>query len=483
MIVSDVALEAFPTDYFRAQAERNNTQMYGNELREMFPETMRANGHKNRRCTRLTTVFLNRTRSYYAFIEEERVNDDFRITMNGDQGFHAMDIDLSPSDDDEDHNDDQNDEEENHEDPDGPEGSDNGPPDDGQEEDQEDMEVEHRFGNGFLNDGGPQENGFHEGSAASSPLGSAAKGNSPNSVLSFPSFNVLPRDMLPNHSMLELTQENFSPLSNLISTEDQLQETNGLENFVGVVSNVDPSVLVNSQIPRNSNVLSVEEHSADVPSPGIGDLNTIAEDRELIADQDTLFDMENELVVKEVEAESLVAPQMEEAEAQYQLEEQAAQYFSRLLVAGDEINSMEKAIILSWPQLGERTEKKVIGITEHRHDSSSKRQGKGIQEAKTLVGRNFKWQGMSFMARKAQQKRGRQMLLYQKELRIKGTLATDQSLTVPNYQPHRTLERLKKWKRLMAKENMIVRSDVLVGNEAKETTTVIKRPREVTEEE
>ncbi|CAI9095296.1 OLC1v1031214C1 [Oldenlandia corymbosa var. corymbosa] len=87
------------------------------------------------------------------------------------------------------------------------------------------------------------------------------------------------------------------------------------------------------------------------------------------------------------------------------------------------------------------------------------------------------------MARKAQQQRGRQMLLYQKELRINGTLATDQSLTVPNYQPHRTLERLKRWKRLMAMENMTVRSDLLVGNEAKETDTVTKRPREVTEEE
>ncbi|CAI9095295.1 OLC1v1031213C1 [Oldenlandia corymbosa var. corymbosa] len=264
-----------------AQAERNNTHMYWNELHEMFPETMRADGHKNRRCTRLTAAFLNRTRSYYALIEEEWVNDGFRITMDGDKGLHAMDIDSPPSEDDEDHNDDQNDEEENHEDPDGPEDSDNGPPDDGREEDQEDMEVENRFDNGSINDGGPHENGFHEGSAASSPLGSAARGNSPNSVLSFPSFTILhgDGDMLPNHNPLELTKANFSPLSNLIPTEDQSHETNGLENFGGVVSYVDPSVLVNSEIPGNSNVLSVEEHSVDVPSPGIGDLNTKDEDR------------------------------------------------------------------------------------------------------------------------------------------------------------------------------------------------------------
>ncbi|CAI9090760.1 OLC1v1025594C1 [Oldenlandia corymbosa var. corymbosa] len=422
MIVSDVALEAFLTDYFRTQAERNNNQIYWNKLCEMFQETMRADGHKNKRCTRLTAAFLNRTRSYYALIEEERVNDGFKITMDGDQGFHAMDIDPPPSEDDEDHNGDQTDEEENHEDPD-----------------------ENRFGNGVINDGGPQENGFHEGSATSSPPGSVARGNSPNSVLSFPSFTVShdDRDRLPNYNLLELTQATFSPLSNLIPSEDQPQETNGLENSVDVVSYVEPSVLVNSQISGNSNVLSVEEHSVDVPSPGIGDLNIKDKDRKFSVDQDTLFDTENEMVAKEVDAENLVTPEMEEADAQYQLEEQAAQYFSRLLVAGDEINSMEKAIILSWPQLREKVEK----------------------EAST------------------KQKRGRQMLMYQKELRTNGTLATDQSLTVLTYQPHRTLERLKRWKRQMALENMTVRSDLLVGNEAKDTDTMAKRPREVTEAE
>ncbi|CAI9099554.1 OLC1v1036396C1 [Oldenlandia corymbosa var. corymbosa] len=388
--------------------------------------------------------------------------------MGGDQSFHAMDIDPPPSEDDEDHNDDQTDEEENHEDPDGLEDPENRPPDDGQEEDQEDMEVENRFGNGVINDGGPQENGFHEGSATSSPLGSVARGNSPNSVLSFPSFTVLhgDRDMLPNYNPLELTQATFSPLSNPIPSEDEPQETNGLENYVDVVSYVEPSVLVNSQISGNSNVLSVDEHNVDVPSPGIGDLNTKDKDRKFSvgtmdnlpawwrswgffcnaktnivqADQDTLFDTENEMVVKEVDAESL-------------------------------------------PQLREMAEKEVNGLTEYHHESSSKSQGKGKHEAKTLVRRTFKRQGMSFMARQAQQKRGTQMLMYQKELRTNGTLATDQSLIVPTYQPHRTLERLKIWKRQMALENMTVRSDLLVGNEAKETDTMAKRPREVTEEE
>ncbi|CAI9103200.1 OLC1v1001646C1 [Oldenlandia corymbosa var. corymbosa] len=76
-IVSDVALDAFLNDYFRAEAERNHAPMHRNELREMFLEMI----------------------NYYALIEEERIRDGFHITMDGEQGFQPMNVDVPPGDD------------------------------------------------------------------------------------------------------------------------------------------------------------------------------------------------------------------------------------------------------------------------------------------------------------------------------------------------------------------------------------------------
>ncbi|CAI9099612.1 OLC1v1036461C2 [Oldenlandia corymbosa var. corymbosa] len=469
---------------------------------------MIADGNKNRRCTRLTAAFLNRTRSYYALIEEDRVNDGFRITMNGDQGFHAMDIDPPPSEDDEDHNDDQSEEEENHADPDGPEDPDNGPPDDNLEEDQEDMEVENRFGNGAINEGGPQENGFHEGSANSTPPGSVARGNSPNSVLSFPSFTVLHdvQDMLHVHNLLVLAQSTVSLTSNRSISEEQSQDINAWDNFVHVISSVEPTILDSSLLSGNSNVLSREEPRVDVLSPDIGDLVVTDQGSQLNTstmtnlpawwrswgffcnaktslvqeDHDIDLESENVMVVREVIAESLATPEMEEGDAQFQLGEQAAQYFSRLLVAGEEVNSREKAIILSWPQLRGMPEQGVPRLTEYCHHTPSTNQSKTNQVPRNLARRTFKRKGMSLTARQAQQQRGRQMQKYQLELRTNGTLQPVHFNMAQSQQPHRTLDRLKRWKRQVALDKLKVSSDLLVGNEAKDTSIMAKRPREVT---
>ncbi|CAI9106088.1 OLC1v1005146C1 [Oldenlandia corymbosa var. corymbosa] len=153
-IVLDVALEAFLDDHFKAQAARNNAPIYWNELRKMFPETMRADGHKNRRCTRLMATFLNKTRGYYSLIEEDKIRDGFRITMAEDQGFQPMNIDPPPEDDDE-----------------GNDDSGQGLNGGGQEDidlgDREDNEMH----DDPLNEGiqPPFENGFHQGPENSTP--------------------------------------------------------------------------------------------------------------------------------------------------------------------------------------------------------------------------------------------------------------------------------------------------------------------------
>ncbi|CAI9106555.1 OLC1v1005742C1 [Oldenlandia corymbosa var. corymbosa] len=160
MIVSDVALEAFLNDHFIAQEERNNAPI----------RTQKSKVYQ------MIAAFLNRTRDYYALIEEERINDGFQITMDEVQGFQPMNIDPPPGDDD--------DGEEGGNDPDNNEGNEegnghHGGPSNG---DQEDMDlgegdgVDRYDSPPHVGMQPPYENGFHDDTIDSYPLSSIERG-------------------------------------------------------------------------------------------------------------------------------------------------------------------------------------------------------------------------------------------------------------------------------------------------------------------
>ncbi|CAI9115385.1 OLC1v1016278C1 [Oldenlandia corymbosa var. corymbosa] len=233
------------------------------------------------------------TRDYYALVEVQRIQDGFRITMAEDQRFQPMNIDPPPEVDNDGNDGDVNDNDNGNKDHGngGGDGNNGGPDNNPGNGEQEDMDLEGGTEDDQPDDplpGGiqpPFENGFHQAPENSPPSSRDDRG---------------------------------------VRLEEQPEEMVG-----NIVLSPNPIAVGFDDIP-------------DWWRPWGFFCNAQSNN------------LENEVnqgysQVKVIVSETMLTEVVDHQEAEYQLEEQASQYFSRILMQGEKINKFEEDIILTWP--------------------------------------------------------------------------------------------------------------------------------------
>ncbi|CAI9118725.1 OLC1v1020329C1 [Oldenlandia corymbosa var. corymbosa] len=114
--MDEAELNQFLDQYFLEKAVKNNSPLLIDATTPMFSESMRAHGHKKKRCSRIRDDKYLHMRDYYSSVPEHFIHDGFQITELDEpepSAWHPADI---PEDDDDNDDDDANDHNKNDDD-------------------------------------------------------------------------------------------------------------------------------------------------------------------------------------------------------------------------------------------------------------------------------------------------------------------------------------------------------------------------------